>query len=345
VFAVLVFGVPRVARADWLFAGYMGASGTSSNTLTVTPAFAPSFSINDVAYKGQAFRSPWYYGVPRGWLPAATKGVGAEIEWTHAKAIAQIDPRASDLNAFQQSHGLNFCSATSPTASPAAAGVARGRPRRRGHLDPHVESTFRNVHQEQYQRGGFAWQLGAGLEFHLWQFVYGVAMRASRASPKTPARRRGRIAGSFFTRHVDFGVALRLPEPLTATAAPSARSRSRWLRPWSARVRRPRSPSRRSSRAFRRISRTSSRRQRHHRGYRAAPAAWRFIRRTTRLRRDLPAVRGRRDFFRAGATHRRRRRAERLRARHLRRRPRLASSRRHGTRSGSRSMRRSSTAC
>jgi len=26
------------------------------------------------------------------------------------------------------------------------------------------ESTFRNVHQEQYQRGGFAWQLGAGME-------------------------------------------------------------------------------------------------------------------------------------------------------------------------------------
>ena len=40
---------------------------------------------------------------------------------------------------------------------------------------PHVESTFRNVHQEQYQYGGIAWQAGAGLEYHLWQFVYAIA--------------------------------------------------------------------------------------------------------------------------------------------------------------------------
>src|SRR6185436_20966887 len=99
---------PRPARADWLFAGYMGAAGTSSNTLTVTPASGAPFSLENVAYKGEAFRSPWYYGVRAGWMPAATKGAGVEIEWTHAKAIAQIDPRASDLNAFQQSHGLNF---------------------------------------------------------------------------------------------------------------------------------------------------------------------------------------------------------------------------------------------
>ena len=104
-FLVLVFAVPQAARADWLFSGYMGASGTSSNTLTVSPASGSSFSLDDVAYKGQAFRSPWYYGVRGGWLPARTTGVGVEIEWTHAKAIAQLDPRASDLNAFQQSHG------------------------------------------------------------------------------------------------------------------------------------------------------------------------------------------------------------------------------------------------
>ena len=213
-FAVLVFGVPALAHADWLFAGYMGASGTSSNTLTVTPASAPSFSIDDVAYKGQAFRSPWYYGVRGGWLPAATKGVGAEIEWTHAKAIAQIDPRASDLNAFQQSHGLNFLLGNvafrfAPACSGRCAAVIRGGA---GISTPHVESTFRNVHQEQYQRGGFAWQLGGGLELHLWQFVYGIA--DARITRVTEHHLRGAgvdIAGSFFTRHVDFGVALRLP--------------------------------------------------------------------------------------------------------------------------------------
>jgi lipid A oxidase len=213
-FVVLVFAVPGSARADWLFGGYMGAAGTSSNTLTVNPASAPSFSIDDVAYKGQAFRSPWYYGVRAGWLPAETKGVGVEIEWTHAKAIAQIDPRASDLNAFQQSHGLNFLLGNLAYRFPAACdgrctGVVRGGA---GISTPHVESTFRNVHQEQYQRGGFAWQLGGGLEYHVWQFVYGIA--DARITRVTEHHLRGagvEIAGSFFTRHVDFGVALRLP--------------------------------------------------------------------------------------------------------------------------------------
>jgi len=213
-FVVLVFAVPGSARADWLFGGYMGVASTSSNTLTVTPAAGSPFTLQSVDYEGEAFRSPWYYGVRAGWLPAATKGIGVEIEWTHAKAIAQIDPRSSDLNAFQQSHGLNFLLGNlayrfSPRCAGRCTPVVRGGV---GISTPHVESTFRNVHQEQYQRGGFAWQLGAGLEFHLWQFVYGIAdARITRVTEQHLRGAGAEIAGSFFTRHVDFGVALRLP--------------------------------------------------------------------------------------------------------------------------------------
>jgi len=203
------------ASADWLFGGYMGAAGTSSNTLTVTPATGTSFTLNDVAYKGQAFRSPWYYGVRVGWLPAATRGVGAEVEWTHAKAIAQLDPRSSDLNAFQQSHGLNFLLGNlvyrfTPVCDGRCSVNVRGG---LGISTPHVESTFRGVHQEQYQRGGFAWQLGTGLELHLWQFVYGIADASiTRVTEKHLRGAGADIAGSFFTRHVDFGIGLRLPQ-------------------------------------------------------------------------------------------------------------------------------------
>jgi hypothetical protein len=203
------------ARADWLFAGYMGASGTSSNTLTVTPTTGPAFSLNDVAYKGQALRSPWYYGV-RASFVACAPDVGPiplpEIEWTHAKAIAQIDPHASELNAFQQSHGLNFLFGNMAyrfSCNRRYTAVVRGGV---GISTPHVESTFRNIHQEQYQRGGFAWQLGAGFEYRLWEFVYGVAdARITRVTEKHLRAAGAEIAGSFFTRHVDFGVALRLP--------------------------------------------------------------------------------------------------------------------------------------
>ena len=215
---VLAFGlffVPGSARADWLFGGYMGASATSSNTLTVTPASGAPFSLQNVAYKGQAFRSPWYYGVRASYVACAPDTAPIplpEIEWTHAKAIAQLDARASDLNAFQQSHGLNFLLGNLAyrfSCNGRYTAVVRGGI---GISTPHVESTFRNAHQEQYQRGGFAWQLGAGLEFHLWQFVYGIAVaRITRVTEKHLRGAGAEIAGSFFTRHVDFGVALRLP--------------------------------------------------------------------------------------------------------------------------------------
>ena len=208
-----LFSVPRSARADWLFGGYMGAAATSSNTLTVTPAAGAPSSLTNVAYKGQAFRSPVYYGVRVGWMPA-NHGPGVEAEWTHAKAIAQIDSGAQALNAFQQSHGLNFLLANvAYRLSPACAGrctiAIRGGA---GISTPHVESTVRNVHQEQYQYGGIAWQAGAGVEFRLWRLFYALAdARVTRVSEKHLRGAGAEIAGSFFTRHVDFGVGLRLP--------------------------------------------------------------------------------------------------------------------------------------
>ena len=212
----LLLGVPtRAAHADWLFGGYMGASATASNTLTVTPASGPPSTISSVVYKGQAFRSPWYYGVRAGWLPAATRGVGIEIEWTHAKAIAQFDPRAQELNAFQQSHGLNFLLGNvlyrfTPACDSRCTLVVRGGA---GISTPHVESTFRSSHQEQYQYGGFAWQVGAGAEFRIWQFVYGIAdARITRVNEKHLRAAAAEISGAFFTRHVDFGIGLRLPD-------------------------------------------------------------------------------------------------------------------------------------
>lgn len=192
----------------------MGAATTSTNTLRVTPASGPSQSLSIVDYEGEAFRSPWYYGVRVGWLPSATRGFGFEVEWNHAKAIAQLEHDAQDLNQFQQSHGLNFLLGNAiyrftPMCSGACTFNVRGG---LGITTPHVESTFRNVHQEQYQYGGIAWQAGAGVEYHLWQFVYGIAdARITRVTEKHLRGAGADIAGSFFTRHVDFGVALRLP--------------------------------------------------------------------------------------------------------------------------------------
>ena len=214
--ALLIMLAAADARADWLFSGYMGVATTSNNTLTVTPASGPAQSLANVDYEGEAFRSPWYYGVRASFVPArdGTGVLSPEIEWNHAKAIAQLVHDAQDLNQFQQSHGLNFLFGNLayrfvPRCATRCTAVVRGG---FGISTPHVESTFRNAHQEQYQYGGVAWQVGAGLEYRLWQFAYAVAdARITRVTEKHLRGAGSEIAGTFFTQHLDFGVALRLP--------------------------------------------------------------------------------------------------------------------------------------
>jgi len=206
---------PSDARADWLIGVYMGAAGTNSNTLTVTPASGSALTVADVTYKGEAFDSPVYYGGRVGWLPGGSgwRSLSPEVEWTHAKAIAQLDPTAQDLNAFQQSHGLNLLLAnlayrTAPVCTARCTFVVRGGG---GISTPHMESTFRHQHQEQYQYGGVAWQLGAGVEYRLWRSVHALAdVRVTRVSEKELRGAGADISGAFVTRHVDFGLAVRI---------------------------------------------------------------------------------------------------------------------------------------
>jgi lipid A oxidase len=202
------------ARADWLFAGYLGASHTPGNTLTVTPASGPPQTVQVDSYEARPFIAPPYYGVRVGWIPHATRGLGVEGEWTHAKAYGEGLSSGSDLTYFAQSHGLNFVLGNAvyrfmPMCGGACSFNLRGG---LGVSTPHVESTLRDVRVEHYQYGGVAWQLGAGVEYRVWQFVYGVGdARITRVSEQHLRGNGAEIAGSFFTSHVDFGIALRVP--------------------------------------------------------------------------------------------------------------------------------------
>lgn len=213
-FLFALFVCPASASADWLFSGYMGAARTSPNTLTITPASGPVQTLHVADYEGEAFRSPWYFGVRAGWLPHDTRGLGFELEYNHAKAIAGLVHDAQDLNQFQQTHGLNFWMGNAvyrftPACGGACAFNVRGG---FGITHPHVESTYLNVHQEQGQFGGFAWQAGAGVEYHVWQFVYAVGdARLTRVTERHLHGDGIDIAGTFFTQHADFGIALRVP--------------------------------------------------------------------------------------------------------------------------------------
>jgi lipid A oxidase len=204
------------ARADWLFAGYLGASHTPGNTLTVMPASgSPQQTVHVASYDARPFIAPQYYGVRIGWLPPATRGLGFEGEWTHAKAYGEGLSSGSDLTYFAQSHGLNFLLGNAVYRfTPGCGGCAFSVRGGLGISTPHVETTIRNVRVEHYQYGGVAWQLGAGVEYRVWQFVYGVGdARITRVSEQHLRGNAAEVAGSFFTSHVDFGIALRVPSP------------------------------------------------------------------------------------------------------------------------------------
>ncbi len=93
------------ARADWVLAAFTGASRTPSNTLTLVGPDGLPHQIGPVDYVGEAWTAPIYYGYRLGWARAG-RGLGVEVEFTHAKAIGTT--RSTLLTDFQQSHGLNF---------------------------------------------------------------------------------------------------------------------------------------------------------------------------------------------------------------------------------------------
>ena len=77
---------------------------------------------------------------------------------------------------------------------------------------PHVETTFRGVHQEQYQYGGVAYQAGLGVEQRLWKGLYGLLdAKWSRVSEGDLRGAGVSIDGTFTTVHVDFGLGWRFP--------------------------------------------------------------------------------------------------------------------------------------
>ena len=207
----LMLAAPSRAGADWRLGGYLGASNTFTNTLTVKPTSGATSTITDVAYKGEPFRSPQYYGWRVAWLPGE-QGFGVEAEFTHAKAIATTLSPTAELSDFQQSHGLNLLMGNVAYRLPPACGGGCTIALRAGAgiSVPHVESTFRGVHQEQYQYGGFAYQAGIGLEQRLWKGLYGlVDAKISRVEENELRGAGVSLEGAFTTIHVDFGLGWR----------------------------------------------------------------------------------------------------------------------------------------
>ncbi|HVZ21616.1 MAG TPA: hypothetical protein VG871_11165 [Vicinamibacterales bacterium] len=203
--------LPSPARADWLLSLYTGAAATSSNTLTVTPSTGAPITLSNVAYRGASSKAPIYYGYRVGWSPRGAR-FGVEGEFTHAKAIA-VDTHSPDLTIFQMTHGLNFVLGNivyraQPLGGGRVALTARGGA---GFTVPHVEADFRNTSVSKYESGGFGAQGTVGVEALLTGRLYVIAdarLTYARVRVDIPS---AALAGGFTTRHVDVGIAVRLP--------------------------------------------------------------------------------------------------------------------------------------
>jgi hypothetical protein len=103
--ALISLAVPATASADWLLAGYLGATKTPATTLTIRDRGVGT--LVDIQFAGKPFKSPPYYGYRISWVPKKQSGWGPEAEFIHAKTIA-VDTKSTALTAFEQSHGLNF---------------------------------------------------------------------------------------------------------------------------------------------------------------------------------------------------------------------------------------------
>lgn len=180
--------------------GYVGVSHTYPSAVTVSNPPSTQMTVTGFNWKGMPFKSPIYYGVRAQRVPSGA-GLGAMLDFTHAKAIAvpedvatftgtrngrPVTPSARIGDVFKHlefSHGHNILTANGLYRFPALLGGVRpyvglGA----GITLPHTEVGFRdeNARTYEYQFAGFAGQVVVGLEipagpaaaFLEWKLTY-----------------------------------------------------------------------------------------------------------------------------------------------------------------------------
>jgi lipid A oxidase len=214
---------PPAAHADWLLSAYLGTSKTASNTVTIDPASGGTLEIGPISYESRAFTSPVYYGGRAIYFFPAMPWLGIGGEWTHNKAIADLDqlvsingaapgPLSRVLGRLELTNGLNFALADLAVRHPLAIGNTADRVSLIGYGGigaalPHVETDFAGVTKYEYQLTGLGWQVGGGVE---WRIVKGLSaisdLRLSSGRQRLDLGS-GTLTGTFTSTQFDFGLA------------------------------------------------------------------------------------------------------------------------------------------
>src|SRR5512141_1719115 len=81
--AIVTLNIVSVASAEWVVGAFAGGAHTIAGAVTVTPPAVPTTVFRDVAFRGESFASPIYYGYRAGWFASRAARVGIEAELIH----------------------------------------------------------------------------------------------------------------------------------------------------------------------------------------------------------------------------------------------------------------------
>ena len=192
VLLLLLLAFPTPARAQWVIAAYFGAATTGNSALTFSqPASNTTTRFDSIAYEGQSFHSPPYYGYRVAYFPRSPGWFGVEAELVHLKVFTQL-PAGALLERFSISHGQNMLVANAVVRHAFGEGgdyrAARLLALARvgaGPTIPHVESTVAGVADERYHMAlrilrrsflGVA-RSGTGSPREFWEMFYPLGWR------------------------------------------------------------------------------------------------------------------------------------------------------------------------
>ena len=224
---VLLAGSP--AYADWNVGVYLGIPYTLSSPLRLQLSPGTDVVFESVAYRGEPFTFPLYYGYRAGYF---SNHLGIEAELIHLKVFADPSevvgrdgriagrtvmdaaPLGDVVQRFSISHGLNLVLVNAVVRAP----VRRRSSERRvswvaragaGPTVPHGESVIAGVGKEQYELGRIAIQGAGGIELK----IAGGAHLVGEYKLTTTRQRVGVAGGTasarFTTHHVVFGAGYR----------------------------------------------------------------------------------------------------------------------------------------
>lgn len=215
---------------------FFGTAHTLSSPLTISQTSrGNNLTFKDVQFKSKSFESPIYYGFRIGYFLPPLPYLGIEAEFIHLKVYSDPEqqvratgiyhgvpinrklPLGEIVQQYSISHGANLLlfniagryAVKKGTDSPKGLVIFTAR-FGLGPSIPHTESTIDGQSKGQYETGRLAWQLGASVEFKLWQGFYALAEYKFTRTRQSGQIFSGTAESLLCTHHGIFGLSYHL---------------------------------------------------------------------------------------------------------------------------------------